>query len=293
MADSENYSVPENNATKATTENRESAPYLPFRISLVVIYAVSLLGGTLGVFFMSRFLRRSKSKLSITTTSIINLVVAHGLFLLTLPFRIDYYISNTWHYPFDFCKLVSIAIHTHLYISFFFYVAILAVRLLPSLPTRDFYRPQTAFISSAAVWVLFTISIFPPLWLEYGKSANYTEKECFKFHSEITGHVVPINITISSVIIVVSVVILVIQVMVLNRVIRSSQGDLFSRQEFRAQLKNLSFLIIMILCFLPYHVFRIYYVQHVGEKGALQWHNEIYLSITTLCCLDLLTFLAI
>ncbi|XP_035269677.1 probable G-protein coupled receptor 141 isoform X1 [Anguilla anguilla] len=263
-----------------------------FRASLLVIYTVTLFGGTLGIVFMVRFLRRSKNKLSITTTSIINLVMAHGLFLLTVPFRIDYYAANTWRYTFEFCKLVSIAIHTHLYISFFFYVAILAVRLLPCLPTRDFYRPLTAFVASAAVWIVFTITIFPPLWLHYGKRGKYNESQCFQFHVEIKGERVKwLNISIATMVILISAVIITIQMLFLARVVRSNPGNLFSQQEFRAQLKNLTFLTFLVVCFLPYHAFRIYYVLHVDGKNS--GHNEIYLSLTTLCCLDLLTFLAI
>ncbi|KAJ8279458.1 hypothetical protein COCON_G00065240 [Conger conger] len=272
------------------TNNTINNNTIGFRASLLVIYTVTMLGGTLGIFFMVRFLRRSKNKLSITTTSIINLVLSHGFFLLTVPFRIDYYASNTWRYAFAFCKLVSISIHTHLYISFFFYVAILVVRLLPFLPTRDFYRPLTAFVGSAAVWFVFTITIFPPLWLEYGKTERYNKTKCFEFQAEIKNHVA-LNITISTVVIFISTVMVVIQVVFLTRVVRSNPGNLFSQQEFRAQLKNLTFLTFMVVCFLPYHVYRIYYVLHVSGNNSR--HNEIYLSLTTLCCLDLLTFLAI
>ncbi|XP_035269289.1 probable G-protein coupled receptor 141 [Anguilla anguilla] len=272
-----------------TTENNPTNLSIGLRAYLLVIYTVTLFGGTLGIVFMVRFLRRSKNKLSITTTIIINLMMAHGLFLLTVPFRIDYYATNTWRYSFKFCNLVRIAIHTHLYISFFFYVAILAVRLLPFLPTR--LRPLTAFVASAAVWIVFTITIFPPLWLHYGHTGNCSESQCFHFHVEIKEYVKWLDIIIATMVILISVVIMTIQMLFLARVAQSNPGNLFSQQEFRAQLKNLTFLAFLVMCFLPYHAFRIYYVLHVDDRNSR--HNEVYLSRTTLCCLDLLTFLAI
>ncbi|KPP78659.1 hypothetical protein Z043_101826 [Scleropages formosus] len=63
---------------------------------LVSMYTVALIGGTTGIVFMSLILKHQHDNLSITNISILNLVVAHGLFLLTLPFRIDYYITNYW-----------------------------------------------------------------------------------------------------------------------------------------------------------------------------------------------------
>ncbi|KAJ8418660.1 hypothetical protein AAFF_G00001590 [Aldrovandia affinis] len=282
------YSLQGNDASNNTTNNSN----LGFRVSLLVIYIVALLGGTIGVFLMARFLKKSKNKISITTTSIINLVVAHSLFLLTLPFRIDYYATNTWRYPFSFCKLVSISIHIHLYLCFFFYMAILIVRLLTCLPSRDSYRPLIAFIASAAVWLLLMVSIFPATWLEYGKMGHYNKGQCFEFHAEIKkDHVKYINITIGGVVIAACAAVVVFQAVVLTKVVKSSQDNLWSQLNFRAQLKNLTFLSIMVFCLLPYHVFRIYYVLNIHDK--ISWHNEIYLSITTLCCLDLITFLAI
>ncbi|XP_064186866.1 probable G-protein coupled receptor 141 [Anguilla rostrata] len=270
-----------------TTENNPTNLSIGLRAYLLVIHTVTLFGGTLGIVFMVRFLRRSKNKLSITTTIIINLMMVHGLFLLTVPFRIDYYATNTWRYSFEFCNLVNIAIHTHLYISFFFYVAILAVRFLP---TRDCH-PLTAFVTSVAVWIVFTITIFPPLLLNYGKRGNYNKSQCFQFHVEIKEYVKWLDIIIATMVILISAVIMTIQMLFLAKVAQSNPGNLFSQQEFRAQLKNLTFLAFLVMCFLPYHAFRIYYVLHVDGRNSR--HNEIYLSRTTLCCLDLLTFLAI
>uniref|UniRef100_A0A3B3TFC5 G-protein coupled receptors family 1 profile domain-containing protein n=1 Tax=Paramormyrops kingsleyae TaxID=1676925 RepID=A0A3B3TFC5_9TELE len=262
--------------------------------ALVWIYSLTLIGGIVGIIFMSFILNRQKDKLSITNISIINLVVVHGTFLLSVPFRIHYFATETWTITFELCKLVSIIIHTHLYLSFFFYLAILVVRFLPVIGRKPmgFNRPLIAFLASATVWLFFFLSIFPPLWIHYGKNQknNEFEGKCFKFESDIKDYVITVNIIMAVVIIATSCAALVILLLVLMKIARSNHGNLFSNQEFRAQINNIRFIAIMFICFLPYHIFRIYYVLHVHSDKTLANKNEVYLAITSLCCWDLLTF---
>lgn len=65
---------------------------------------------------------------SVTTTAVINLVVIHSVFLLTVPFRLIYLIENTWGFGLPFCKFVSAMLHIHMYLTFLFYVVILVIR---------------------------------------------------------------------------------------------------------------------------------------------------------------------
>uniref|UniRef100_A0A8C9S0A2 G-protein coupled receptors family 1 profile domain-containing protein n=1 Tax=Scleropages formosus TaxID=113540 RepID=A0A8C9S0A2_SCLFO len=261
---------------------------------LVSMYTVALIGGTTGIVFMSLILKHQHDNLSITNISILNLVVAHGLFLLTLPFRIDYYITNYWRYCFSFCKLVSIAAHTHLYLTFFFYISILVVRFLPSFGWKPmhFQYPLIAFLFSATIWILFMVGFFTPLWIKYGKLNIYNETKCFKFHTEIKDHVVTINIMIAAIVLAVACTTLTIQCFILLKMVRANHCNLLSQQEFRAQLKNFWFISIMVICFLPYHIFRIYYVLNDTKNQQLLKYNETFLAISALCCLDLLTFIS-
>ncbi|XP_048881117.1 probable G-protein coupled receptor 141 [Brienomyrus brachyistius] len=265
-------------------------------VALVWIYSLTLIGGIVGIIFMSFILSRQKDKLSITNISIINLVVVHGTFLLTVPFRIHYFATQTWTSSFYFCKLISIVIHTHLYLSFFFYLAILVVRFLPVIGRKPmgFNRPLIAFLASATVWLCFFLSIFPLLWINYGKDKkNKNDGTCFGFQSDIKDYVITVNIILAVVIIATSCAALVILLLVLMKIARSNHGNLFSHQEFRAQINNIRFIAIMFICFLPYHTFRIYYVLHLHNDQTLANKNEVYLAITSLCCWDLLTFVII
>ncbi|XP_006634435.2 probable G-protein coupled receptor 141 [Lepisosteus oculatus] len=283
----------DNSTGKNNSLNFDTSSYI-----LVTIYSITLLGGIIGIFFMTIFLKNSQNKLSITTISIINLVLVHGSFLFSVPLIMEYYATGSWKHPFILCKLVSISLHTHLYLSFFFYVAILVVRFLLFFgrKPRDFYRPLYAFIASAVVWIVIFVSLFPPLLVEYGKHQNYNKTKCFQFQAEFKrGFVIVFNMVIVAAFILVSLLLVLVQIFILTKVIISNKTNLRSRQEFRAQLKNLSFIMILIICFLPYHIFRIHYVNKIAVNPTdtgLSQKNDIYLSITTLCCLDLLTLLA-
>ncbi|KAK1172181.1 putative G-protein coupled receptor 141 [Acipenser oxyrinchus oxyrinchus] len=285
-----------NNGTNETREDmiQMNSSISQYNYALVTIYSVSLIGGVVGVIFMTVFLYNSSTKLSVTTTSIINLVLVHSVFLISVPFRIEYFATNEWKHPFFLCKWVSIFIHSHLYISFIFYIAILLVRFLFFFGKNiHFYRPLHAFFASCLVWVVVFVSIFPPLFIQYGKHGNYSTNKCFEFGKEMQNpFVASLNYVIITTVLLTVFALLACQLVILVKVAMKNKTDLLSRQEFRAQLKNLSFLMVMIICFLPYHIFRIYYIQHNQDDDYTNYYNEICLAITSLCCFDLLTFIA-
>ncbi|MGH0152259.1 UNVERIFIED_CONTAM: hypothetical protein FKN15_058825 [Acipenser sinensis] len=285
-----------NNGTNETIEDmvQMNSSISQYNYALVAIYSVSLIGGVVGVIFMTVFLFNSSTKLSVTTTSVINLVLVHSGFLISVPFRIEYFATNEWKHPFFLCKWVSIFIHSHLYISFIFYIAILVVRFLLFFgKDMHFYRALHAFFASCLVWVVVFVSIFPPLFIQYGKHGNYSTNKCFEFGKEMQNPFVALlNYVIIITVLLTVFALLVCQLAILVKVVMKNKTDLLSRQEFRAQLKNLNFLMVMIICFFPYHIFRIYYIQHSQGNDDTNHYNEICLAITSLCCFDLLTFIA-
>ncbi|XP_041100477.1 probable G-protein coupled receptor 141 [Polyodon spathula] len=285
-----------NNGTNDTVEDmiQMNSSITQLNYALVAIYSVALIGGAAGVIFMTVFLLNSSTKLSVTTTAIINLVLVHSVFLISVPFRIEYFVTNEWKHSFPLCKWVSLFIHFHLYISFIFYIAILVVRFLLFFGKNlNFYRPLHALFASCLVWVFVSVSIFPPLFIQYGKHGNYSTNKCFEFGKEIQNPFVALlNYVIITSVLFTVFALLACQLVILVKVAMKNKTDLLSRQEFRAQLKNLSFLMVIVICFLPYHIFRFYYIQHSQDNDHTNHYNEICLAISSLCCFDLLTFIA-
>ncbi|KAK3545462.1 hypothetical protein QTP70_007689 [Hemibagrus guttatus] len=101
---------------------------IEYRISLVVLYVLIFIGGIIGAIIISTTIM--SNMLSVTRVSVINLLVVHMIFLLTVPFRVHYYASAKWKLGPSFCKLVSSMLHVHMYLSFIFYTIILCNRYL-------------------------------------------------------------------------------------------------------------------------------------------------------------------
>lgn len=260
---------------------------------LITVYSVAFAGGGIGSITMS-FVLVKMNTLSVTTTAIINLVVVHTLLLFTVPFRLYYYINKKWIFKIPFCKMVSAMVHIHMYLTFLFYIITLVIRWLVFFQWKDkveFYRKLHAMAASAAVWVLVMVFVVPVLYFEYGRSGSYDDKTCFKFHKELQQESVKaLNYTIVVAISCITCVLLGLQIFILVKVAKKLSTSLWSHQEFWAQVKNLIFICVIIICFLPYHLFRVYYMQHVNTFNQLESYNEVFLGLTSLSCLDLLSF---
>ncbi|XP_014797106.1 PREDICTED: probable G-protein coupled receptor 141 [Calidris pugnax] len=260
---------------------------------LITAYSVAFAGGGIGSITMS-FVLVKMNTLSITTTAIINLVVVHSLLLFTVPFRLHYYVSKKWVFRLPFCKLVSAMVHIHMYLTFLFYVITLVIRWLIFFQWKikvEFYRKLHAIAASAAVWAFVMVFVVPVLYVEYGSSENYDNTTCFMFHKELKQeNVKALNYTIIVIVALITCVLLGMQIFILVKVLRKLSASFWSHQEFWAQVKNLIFICVIIICFLPYHLFRAYYIRHVSAYGQLESYNEVFLSLTSLSCLDLLSF---
>ncbi|KFQ28556.1 putative G-protein coupled receptor 141, partial [Merops nubicus] len=260
---------------------------------LITAYSVALAGGVIGSITMS-FVLVKMNTLSVTTTAIINLVVVHSLLLFTVPFRLHYYVHKTWVFKMAACKLVSAMVHIHMYLTFLFYVITLVIRWLIFFQWKDkveFYRKLHAIAASAAVWVFVMVFVVPVLYFEYGRFGPYEDTTCFKFHKELQQESVKaLNYTIIAAVACVTSLLLGLQVFILVKVVRKFSTSLWLHQEFWAQLKNFIFICVIIICFLPYHLFRAYYIRHMSDVAPLESYNEVFLSLTALSCLDLLSF---
>lgn len=256
---------------------------------LIVLYIITLAGGTLGVVMMSQqlFQRRSQSVMTMTITS---LLVLHSLMLLSIPFRLSYYILGEWNFGWFACRLVSATIYLHMYATFALYVAIVMARLL----CLELRKCCTA-AWVAAVWLLGALVIAPVLLSYYGTSKTYHSSKCFQFHGELReAHMVITNYCLAGVLVAVCAALTGIQLAAIYRAAVKYWPDINSHVEFRAQAKSLFFILVTLICFMPHHVFRVYYIQnyHLDKDHKLLLYNEVFLALTTMCCLDMLCFLA-
>lgn len=263
-------------------------PINPFNVALIVIYTVVLLVGITGLTVMISLLKTNIR--SLTTIAFLNLMVAHFLFLLTVPFRLYYYASGTWKLGHGFCKLVSAMVHIHIYMVFTIYSILLTVRFLyfyKKTQRTEFYRRLHGLGASALVWLILLIIMLPIVLIQYGH--NPIQDTCFNFGNEIEKkiYVYALNMILSIFIITVSCIQTCIQVIILRSMILKYGPASRSQQEFWVQIKNLSFVLIMLTCLVPYHIFRLQYLKNTEDLRQI---NEVFLAITGLTCFDMLTF---
>ncbi|CAL8292977.1 unnamed protein product [Lota lota] len=260
------------------------------RMVLLSIDTVVLLSGVLCMVVTVRVLQFTTR--SLTAIAVLNLIFTHFLFLVTLPFRIHYYVVGKWTLGDGWCKVTSSMIHIHLYMSFICYVVILVTRLLAFHKRAnqvEFHRRTHALLCSLAIWVVVMVVVPCIVHFCYGNREEQQDtSKCFEFGHQIKdGHAKAFNYAISAVIIAVSVLLTGLQAHVLLQLYREYGHGCYSQQVFGAQVKSLCFALIMMVCFVPYHMFRMYYITNL----KLQPTNEVFLSLTTLNCLDMLTFL--
>ncbi|KAF3819269.1 hypothetical protein GH733_013419 [Mirounga leonina] len=182
------------------------------------LYFLVLIGGLAGIISIL-FLLVNMNTRSVTTTAVVNLVVVHSVFLLTVPFRLTYLIKHTWMFGLRFCKFVSAMLHIHMYLTFLFYVVILVIRYLIFFKRKDkveFYRKLHAVAASAGMWLLVIVIVVPVVAAQYGTHQVYDEQHCFKFHKELGRvYVRAINYMIVTIVIATAMVLLVFQIFII------------------------------------------------------------------------------
>lgn len=281
--------------SKPPDDNKSTDDY---HTVLLVIYSVVLVIGTVSLSLMMHIMKSSTT--SITSIAVLNLIFAHFIFLLTVPFRIYYYATNNWSLGLGWCKLVSGMIHIHMYMSFVFYVIILITRLMTFYHQAEqvaSFQRFHALLLSAVVWMVVLVVVPCIIHFTYGKNtedensnrnnSSTVATSCFKFGINIESTAKVFNYIISTMIIVVATVLMVLQANILRVLYKKHRQGCTAQQDFGAQLKSLCFALIMVVSLIPYHMFRLNYLEHI----ELQSINEVFLSLTTFNCLDMLTFL--
>ncbi|XP_062898684.1 probable G-protein coupled receptor 141 [Mobula hypostoma] len=256
---------------------------------LIGIYGLVLVGGSAGAFIMIWKIKNDKK--SVTSIAVINLMSVHTIFILTLPFRISYYVLNKWSFSKIFCKVVSAMIHVHMYLSFVFYVIIVVIRMssfFGGKKSMRFYQPWHSCAVSLAIWALVILAILPLFFSFYGASKEYNTTECFQFQKEISErYVKSVNYILIAVVLTTICILLAIEMRIIIKLAAKHTRTLHKRQEFGAQKKTLLILFLMITCFLPYLVYRLFYIQ---QDESCYIINEIFLALTTISCFDGLIF---
>ncbi|XP_027691676.1 probable G-protein coupled receptor 141 [Vombatus ursinus] len=263
---------------------------------LATLYSIVLLGGTASTIMMSHVLLQRNSQ-SIITVIIANIIVLHSILLLSLPFRLSYYFLLEWKFGWFICRVISSTVHFHMYFTFVFYVAIIVIRLLiyfKRFPLQELQKCHVIALS-VAIWLVGML-IFSLIFLfQYGTHMDSSQHHCFQFYQELNHTpVIVINYCMIGIIMVTVLILSLIQLVVITQLTKTLWPEMLTHQEFRAHINSFFFLVVIIVCFLPHHTFRVFFIQNYfqNKKPELILCGEICKALTTVCCLDMLCFIS-
>lgn len=204
-----------------------------------------------------------------TTTYMINLIVSDSLFVLSLPFRIFYFIKRDWLFGSVLCKISVSLFYTNMYGSILFLTCISIDRFLAivhPLRSQRIRTKRNAKLACCAVWVMVLSGSVPTGFLldtTSPKNANSSSNYCFENYSrsqwraelskvvifiETVGFVIPLLLNVFC------------SIMVL-RTLKNPQtlsrgGSLNKSKILRMIIVHL---LIFCFCFIPYNVNLIFY----------------------------------
>ncbi|XP_063058831.1 lysophosphatidic acid receptor 6 [Engraulis encrasicolus] len=125
-----------------------------------------------------------------TTTYMINLAMSDLMFVLSLPFRIYYFIKRQWHFSDVLCKLSIALFYTNMYGSILFLTCISVDRFLAivyPLRSRTLRTKRNARIACCCIWLVVLSGSLPTGFMldttsEKNQEGNNTQY-CFENYS--------------------------------------------------------------------------------------------------------------
>ncbi|XP_015251262.1 PREDICTED: lysophosphatidic acid receptor 6-like [Cyprinodon variegatus] len=202
-----------------------------------------------------------------TTTYMMNLVVSDSLFVLSLPFRIAYFIKREWIFGSVLCKISVALFYTNMYGSILFLTCISMDRFLAIVhPFRSqgIRTKKTAKLACLGVWVMVLSGSIPTGFLLDTSSPNETNVSyCFENYSkkQWKNELSMVVIFIETVGFILPLMINVFCSMMVLRTLRNpatiSRGGSLNKQKVLRMI--IVHLLIFCLCFIPYNVNLIFY----------------------------------
>lgn len=264
-----------------------------------LVFVVGLLFNMVAVYIFACTLKVRNE----TTSYMMNLVVSDLLFVLTLPFRIFYFVRRDWPFGAVLCKLSVSLFYTNMYGSILFLTCISIDRFLAIVhPFRSqgIRTKRNAKLACCGVWVLVLSGSLPAGFLldtTSPKNINSSSIYCFENFSknqwksklskvvmfiETVGFLIPLMLNVFC-----SVTVL----RTLRQPQTISRGHLNKTKILRMVVVHL---LIFCFCFIPYNVNLIFYalVRTKALKGCYaEWVvRTIYpvalcIAVTN-CCFD-------
>lgn len=296
------YTVGTLSATQANMSCSKSDDFkYPLYSSIFsIVFVVGLLFNMVAVYIFVCTLKLRNE----TTTYMINLVVSDSLFVLSLPFRIFYFIKRNWLFGSVLCKISVALFYTNMYGSILFLTCISVDRFLAIVHpfrSQNIRTKRNAKLACCVVWVMVLSGSIPTGFLldtTSPQNINSSSNFCFENYSkkqwktelskvvvfiETVGFIIPLMLNVFC------------SVMVL-RTLRDprtiSRGGSLNKAKILRMI--IVHLLIFCFCFIPYNVNLMFYslvrsnvLKGCEAENVVRTIYPIALCIAvTNCCFD-------
>ncbi|XP_076836841.1 lysophosphatidic acid receptor 6 [Brachyhypopomus gauderio] len=285
----------QNNTTNC--EVNDVFKYTLYKSVFSLVFLLGLVFNMTALYIFSCALKQRNE----TTTYMLNLVVSDLLFVLSLPFRIFYFVTRSWPFGETLCKLSVTLFYTNMYGSILFLTCISADRFLAIVypfASRSLRTKRNAKLACGTVWlVVVSASLSAGFKLETSASGN-NKTLCFENYTnaqwqstlsrvvvvmETVGFVIPLLINI------------ICSVMML-RTLRTPEVIRGGGQLNKAKILRMIVvhLLIFCVCFTPYNVNLVFYalvrskvIQNCTVESVVRTIYPIAFCLTVMnCCCD-------
>ncbi|KAG9332981.1 hypothetical protein JZ751_013936 [Albula glossodonta] len=291
--------ITDNNATNCT--KNDDFKYTLYSSVFSLVFVVGLLTNMAAIYIFVCSLKLRNE----TTTYMMNLVVSDLLFVLTLPFRIFYFINRDWPFGSTLCKLSVSLFYTNMYGSILFLTCISVDRFLAIVyPLRSvtIRTKRNAKLACLGIWALVLSGSLPTGFLLETTSLKNSNSStgpnyCFEnfsknqWKSELSKAVVFIETVGFLIPLLLNVACSIMVLRTLRHPQALSRGGNLKTKILRMIVVHL---LIFCFCFIPYNVNLVFYAMVRGKilKGCYletiaRTINPITLCIAvTNCCFD-------
>ncbi|XP_007899798.2 probable G-protein coupled receptor 34 [Callorhinchus milii] len=247
---------------------------LPTAYSLIFLTGLT---SNISALFIFLFIRGKKNSIQVY---LINMAIADLLLIICLPFRIAYHANqNVWMLGKSFCGLVGNIFYMNMYISITLLGLISVDRYLKITRPLQHFKLQGVTGSSIICGVIWVISILVviPMVVNKKKDNSLDNSKCFHFRYRKNFRTY-INLIIVFGFWIVFFFLVLSYGKIARKLCKLGKERVgFSNNKIHRRAARKTFIVLFIfsVCFVPYHIFRFFYIAAQLQETSCYWKNTV------------------
>lgn len=249
---------------------------LAMRIPLAFFYSLFFLFGLVGNLLALWVFLRVHNKKNSVRVFLINVALADLLLVICLPFRVLYHANqNKWTLGPIMCRVVGNAFYMNMYISIILLGLISVDRYLKihrSTSRKHFMRGRWSYVACGAFWSIAIICTIILISI----TKHEDENRCFHYRKTTSKGLVCFKYSLVVLFWLVYALLVMSYVKIGKMLQRASKDkpDLPNAQKYgQTARKSFFVLFLFTVCFVPYHIVRIFYIASQISNTSCAWQD--------------------